>query len=66
MDWPAVGGGGSMFDSLDDDALFQRLCAWDDENYILGCDSMGASDKEDHDGVVGMLELRDSHEGCSE
>ena len=34
MEWPEVGGGGSG--ELGEAELFERMCAWDDSNFILG------------------------------
>lgn len=37
MEWPDEGGGGEELGTeLDDEALFVRMCAWDDANYIIG------------------------------
>jgi len=41
MAWPAVGGGGDLSLELSDEELFERLCAWDDEDYILGAGTKG-------------------------
>ena len=32
--------------------LFERMCAWDDENYILGAGTGPGQDTNDHDGIV--------------
>ena len=32
--------------------LFERMCTWDDENYIVGAGAKGLSDKQSTDGVV--------------
>ena len=32
--------------------LFERMCAWDDENYILGAGTATGQDTNDHDGIV--------------
>ena len=37
--WPHVGGGGNSYQEFDDDVMFQRMCAWDDYNYIIGAGS---------------------------
>eukprot|EP00964_Phaeocystis_antarctica_P107817 scaffold72485_cov58-Phaeocystis_antarctica.AAC.2 len=50
MDWPAVGGGGSG--ELGEEQLFERMCAWDDSNFILGAGTRAGSDREDQDGIV--------------
>ena len=33
--WPSVGGGGAAGSQLTEEELFMRMCAWDDENYII-------------------------------
>lgn len=52
MDWPEVGGGGGMDDGLDADELFERMCAWDDNNFLLAAGTMSGSDSDDHQGIV--------------
>ena len=37
MAWPEIGGGGGMELGLNEEELFDRLCAWDAEDYIIGC-----------------------------
>ena len=36
MAWPEAGGGGDLDLELNEEELFERLCAWDDHNYIIG------------------------------
>jgi Calpain family cysteine protease len=50
--WPKVGGGGDEKLALDEEELFQRMCAWDDVNYIVGASTEGVSDKNSTDGLV--------------
>ena len=50
--WPRVGGGGSETLELDEEEVFMRLCAWDDENYIVGASTDGVSDKHSREGMV--------------
>ena len=52
MPWPKVGGGGDETLELDEEELFMRMCAWDDENYIVGAGTSGTSDKNSTDGMV--------------
>jgi hypothetical protein len=52
MKWPQVGGGGSTQKRLNNERMFERMCAWDDQNYILGCGTKAGSDSEDTDGIV--------------
>ena len=32
--------------------LFERMCAWDDENYIMAAGTKDGDDSEDTDGIV--------------
>jgi len=52
MEWPKVGGGGQLNSKVSSDDMFERMCAWDDANYIIACGSSGKSDKENTDGIV--------------
>lgn len=52
MVWPEVGGGGGLDLKLNDEDFFDRMCAWDDENYIMACGSEAGSDKEQVEGIV--------------
>eukprot|EP00927_Polykrikos_kofoidii_P054538 TRINITY_DN48948_c0_g1_i1.p1 TRINITY_DN48948_c0_g1~~TRINITY_DN48948_c0_g1_i1.p1 ORF type:complete len:1175 (+),score=100.56 TRINITY_DN48948_c0_g1_i1:103-3627(+) len=52
MPWPAVGGGGSIHLQVDANDLFQRMCAWKNENYLMCAGTRGTSNTEDHDGIV--------------
>merc|ERR1711983_229699 len=52
MAWPKVGGGGSRNKELSEEELFMRLCAWDDQNYIIGAGTKSGSDTEKTDGIV--------------
>ena len=52
MAWPEVGGGGGMDLALNQDELFERLCAWDASNYIIGVGTKAGSDTEATDGIV--------------
>ena len=51
-DWPKLGGGGDSKLELTEDELFLRLCAWDDENYLIGTSSKGVSDTNSTNGIV--------------
>lgn len=44
MAWPKVGGGGRMNDEFTEEEIFQKMCAWDLENFIVGagCHSKNA------------------------
>lgn len=50
--WPKVGGGGGMDLELTENQLFQRLVAWDKQNYIVGAGTKGTSDKHSTAGLV--------------
>jgi len=52
MVWPEVGGGGELSSTIDKDAMFEKLCAFDDENFIMGCGTKAGSDSEDTEGIV--------------
>ncbi|KAG7371397.1 calpain family cysteine protease [Nitzschia inconspicua] len=55
VDWPEVGGGGSRHREIDKDELFQKMCAWDKENYIVSAATSGAgghSSAGEDDGLV--------------
>ena len=50
--WPKVGGGGDHHKECTKDELFKKMCAWDDENYIVGAGTSGTSDKNSTNGMV--------------
>jgi len=51
--WPKVGGGGGDLDKeCTADELFKKMCAWDEENYIVGAGTGGTTDKKRTDGMV--------------
>ncbi|CAK0873394.1 unnamed protein product [Prorocentrum cordatum] len=50
--WPEVGGGGGLMHKIDSDEMFERMCAFDDENYIMGAGTKAGSDTQDTDGIV--------------
>merc|ERR1719195_829058 len=52
MPWPEVGGGGDLDLRVSNDEFFERMCAWDDQNYILGCGTKSGSDTQSTDGIV--------------
>lgn len=55
---PQVGGGGDKILGLTEDRLFERMCAWEDANYMMAAATRDGSDTQDHEGVVdghGML-----------
>lgn len=52
MKWPEVGGGGALGMKVSQDDLFNRMCAWDDNNYIMGCGTKSGSDKNSTEGIV--------------
>eukprot|EP00928_Gymnodinium_smaydae_P040300 TRINITY_DN27349_c0_g1_i1.p1 TRINITY_DN27349_c0_g1~~TRINITY_DN27349_c0_g1_i1.p1 ORF type:complete len:792 (-),score=188.03 TRINITY_DN27349_c0_g1_i1:160-2535(-) len=50
--WPKVGGGGRPGVRLDYEAMFERMCAWHDANYMMACGSKEGSDKDTTDGIA--------------
>jgi Calpain family cysteine protease len=55
VDWPEVGGGGSRNKEITKEEMFQKMCAWDKENYIVGAATSGAggmSSAGQDDGLV--------------
>lgn len=49
--WPDVGGGGDMNLELTEQELFQRMCAWDDHNFIVGAGTKAGSDSNSKNGI---------------
>lgn len=52
VDWPKIGGGGSAEVELTQDQLFQKIVAWDENNFLVGAGTDGTSDEESTEGVV--------------
>ena len=52
MNWPEVGGGGGLRLKVDQVEMFERMCAWDDANFIMCAGTKAGSDKNDTDGIV--------------
>jgi len=52
MLWPEVGGGGDTDLKISCDEMFDRMCAWDDNNFIMSCGTTAGSDTEDTEGIV--------------
>jgi len=50
--WPQAGGGGSPDLRLTDEELFERMVAWDKQNYIVAAGTRGTSDKHSTGGIV--------------
>lgn len=50
VEWPTVGGGGDK--ELSEDELFQRVVTWDENNFLVGAGTDGATDKQSTDGIV--------------
>ncbi|CAB9519397.1 Calpain-type cysteine protease DEK1 [Seminavis robusta] len=36
VSWPYIGGGGSMYQGIDEDEMFSKMCAWYGHNYMIG------------------------------
>jgi len=52
MAWPEVGGGGDADLKVDNDEFFERMCHWDDADFILAAGSAPGSDKDTVKGIV--------------
>jgi hypothetical protein len=52
VNWPKVGGGGSEDLKLNEDELFRKIVAWDENNFLIGAGTDGISDKVSTDGIV--------------
>lgn len=52
MAWPEAGGGGHCSMRLRPQQLFERMCAWDDNNYLMAAGTKSKSDTEKSDGIV--------------
>lgn len=52
MVWPEEGGGGEIDKKVAPSNLFERLCAWDDAEYIICCGTKDGPDDQDTDGIV--------------
>jgi len=50
--WPEVGGGGESSLKLTGDELFERMCQWEDANYLLCAGSQGHDDTQSTDGIA--------------
>ena len=63
-------GDGDLSLALSAEALFERMCAWDDASYIIGASSKRGSDSNSTDGIVdghaySVLEVRNDVAGTS-
>lgn len=52
MDWPVVGGGGDKRAKCGLNEMFERMCAWDDQNYVMAAGTKAGSDTNTTDGIV--------------
>jgi len=52
MAWPEAGGGGHFSMRLSRKQLFERMCAWDDNHYLLAAGTNTGSDTQKTDGIV--------------
>ncbi|CAE7791797.1 DEK1 [Symbiodinium sp. CCMP2456] len=52
MDWPEVGGGGDKRTKCGHNEMFERMCAWDDQNYVMAAGTKPGSDTNTTDGIV--------------
>lgn len=53
MPWPSVGGGGGFDLKVSPENLFERMCQWEDRNFLMACGSDGSDDSQSSEGVVG-------------
>jgi hypothetical protein len=53
VSWPKVGGGGSANTELSEENLFQKLVAWNDNNFLIGAGTNVSSDEDTRDGIIG-------------
>ena len=44
--------GGSREELMSKDQLFQRMCLWEDAEFIMAAGTRAGSDTQEHDGVV--------------
>ena len=52
MKWPEVGGGGDFGTEIDIEELFEKMCAWDDQNFIMAAGTKAGSDTKTTSGIV--------------
>lgn len=52
MAWPEVGGGGDLSYKCGQNEMFERMCAWDDQNYVMAAGTKAGSDSNTTDGIV--------------
>lgn len=50
--WPEFGGGGELYSTVDVDALFDKMVAWDEANFLMAASTFGKSDGNTRDGIV--------------
>ena len=67
MAWPEVGGGGDKDLELSADDLFQRMCAWDQVNFIVGasCSDSGADKGLVDDHAYSVIEAHSNVAGTN-
>ena len=47
-----VGGGGSQDLRMSKDEMFERMCLWENAEFLMAAGTRGGSDTDSHDGVV--------------
>eukprot|EP00929_Paragymnodinium_shiwhaense_P038888 TRINITY_DN20488_c0_g1_i1.p1 TRINITY_DN20488_c0_g1~~TRINITY_DN20488_c0_g1_i1.p1 ORF type:complete len:1316 (+),score=273.32 TRINITY_DN20488_c0_g1_i1:27-3950(+) len=52
MQWPELGGGGDIGQTLSGAEVFARMCAWDDANFIMAAGTKDGSDTHTTAGIV--------------
>jgi hypothetical protein len=50
--WPAYGSVPAAQGSCDEKMLFNRMCHWDDHNFLMGASSLGHDDTHQSGGIV--------------
>ena len=50
--WPEVGGSNSAAHKIDQEELFERMCIWDDNSFMLCASTKDGSDTMNTDGIV--------------
>ena len=50
---------------LSQNELFERMCAWEDAEYIMAASTRAGSDKHDHEGIVDGHVMRSTRQSGS-
>eukprot|EP00927_Polykrikos_kofoidii_P004661 TRINITY_DN11846_c0_g1_i1.p1 TRINITY_DN11846_c0_g1~~TRINITY_DN11846_c0_g1_i1.p1 ORF type:complete len:1073 (+),score=234.63 TRINITY_DN11846_c0_g1_i1:25-3243(+) len=52
MPWPSIGGGGYRGMTVDGLSLFERMCAWHEQHFLMCCGTTDDLDESETDGLV--------------